>query len=73
VLEPGDRAEGLEEHPLDRSGRVDALVEHHQVDAALLQLGGQVDEVLEGAPEPVEFGDDELVVAASASRWASGF
>jgi len=57
----GDRDEDLEEHPADRGGGVDALVEHHQVDAAGLQVGGQFEEVLERTAEPVEFGDDELV------------
>src|SRR5262245_25921356 len=49
VLELGDGAEDLEEHPAHRARRVDLLVEHDQVDAVLLQLGGQVDEVFEGA------------------------
>jgi hypothetical protein len=29
VLELGNRAEDVEEHPPDRGGGVDALVEHH--------------------------------------------
>ncbi len=58
-FELGDGAEDLEEHPADRGGGLDALVEHDQVDAALLQLGGQVDEVFEGVAEPVELGDYE--------------
>jgi hypothetical protein len=54
VLELSDGAKDLEEHPSDRAGGVDALVEHDQGDAALLQLGGQVDEALQGPAEPVE-------------------
>jgi hypothetical protein len=57
VFELGDRAEVLEEHPPDRGGGVDALVEHHQVHPGRLQLVGQSDEVLQGAAEPVELGD----------------
>src|SRR5258708_7041890 len=37
VLELGDRAEDLEEHPTHGGGGVDTLVEHHQVHAVLLQ------------------------------------
>src|SRR6266545_1160985 len=68
VFELGDGAEDLEEHPAQRGRGVDALVEHHQVDAPLVQLGGQLDEVLEGPAEPVEFGDDELVAAAAGDQ-----
>ena len=53
MLELGDRTQDLEEHAADRSGRVDALVEHHQVNAAALQLGGQIDQVRQGPAEPV--------------------
>jgi hypothetical protein len=38
VLELGNRAEDLEEHPPNRGAGVDALIQHDQVDAACLQL-----------------------------------
>jgi len=40
MLELGDRAEDLEEHPPDGGGGVDAPVEHHQVDAVGLEPFG---------------------------------
>jgi hypothetical protein len=64
MLELGDGAEDLEEHPAHGGGRVDLLVEHDQVDAAVLKPNRQLDEVLEGSAESVEFGDDELIAAA---------
>ncbi len=53
MFELGDRAEDLEEHPPDRGGGVDALVEDGQVDTAALQFVGQVNEVFQGSAEPV--------------------
>jgi hypothetical protein len=51
VLELGDRAEDLKEHPADRGGRVDPLVEHDEVHAPGLQLRGERDQVLQRASE----------------------
>jgi len=53
VLELRDRSEDLEEHPADRSGGVDALVEDDEADTALLELPRQLDEVFQGVAEPV--------------------
>jgi len=61
VFKLGDRAQDLEEHPAYGGGGVDALVEHHQIDTASLQLVGQLDEVFKGTAEPIQFGDHELV------------
>lgn len=49
-----DRAEDLEDHPSDRGRGVDALVEHDQVDLAVLQVLGQGGQVLKGAAEPIQ-------------------
>ena len=63
-LEFGDRAEDLKEHPADGSRRVDPLIEDDEVHATRLQLRRERDQVLEGAAEAVELGDDELVAGA---------
>ena len=66
VFELGDRSEHLEEHSADGGGGVDALVEDDQVDAAALEVVGQLDEVLRGTAQPVQFGDHELIAGTVA-------
>jgi len=51
----------LKEHAAAGGGGIDALVEHDQVDTAVLKLLGQLEDVFQGVAEPVEFGDDDLV------------
>lgn len=51
-------------HPPDRGEGVDALIRHHEVHPVLLQLLRQLDQVPQGAAEPVKFGDDDLVALA---------
>jgi len=48
--------------------RFRALVAGDEVHAAVLELGGQCDEVLEKAAEPVKLGDDELVASAGGAQ-----
>jgi hypothetical protein len=61
VLKLGDRADDLEEQPAHRRGGVDALVEHDEIHAAVLEQLGELDQVLERATEPIELGDYQLV------------
>ena len=68
MLELGDGAEDLEEHPTDRRRGVDALVQHHEVDTPGFKLAGQGDQVLEGAAKAVELGDHQLVAGAGDTQ-----
>jgi hypothetical protein len=61
VLEFRDRPDDGEEQPADRGGGVDALVQHHQIHPAGLQLLGQLDQMLQRPAKPIELRDDELI------------
>jgi len=61
VFELGDGSEYLEEHPADGGGGVDALVKDDQIDAAALEVVGQLNEMFEGTTKAVELGDSHLV------------
>ena len=54
----------MEDEPAARRGGVDGLLEAAKPDAALSQPGHGVDEMPEGAAEPVEFPDDQGVAGA---------
>lgn len=56
--------QNLEEYPPERGGDVDALVQDDEVDVALLEFVGQVDDVLEGLAQAGGFGDDQLIVGS---------
>ncbi len=60
----GERAiepEDLEEHPSHRGGCVDAIVQNDKVDLAVLEVVGQLGQVLQRPAEPVQLGDHELI------------
>jgi hypothetical protein len=61
TFELSDGADDLKEQsPRGRAG-IDALLQDNEVDTALLQCRGQLQQVLQAAAEPVEFRDHERV------------
>ncbi len=64
AFELGDRADDLEEQPADRRRGVDPLIEHDEIDAALLEMPGELDQMLQRAAEAIELGDDELIAGS---------
>src|SRR5438270_800386 len=61
ALELIDRAEDVEDQPPGRGGRVDLLLQDHQAGAALAQLVGERQEVLQRPHRAGQPGDDEYV------------
>src|SRR5271165_5454792 len=68
ALELIDRAEQVEDQPALRGGGVDLLLEHDQADAALAQLVGEGEQVLERAHGAGQPGDDEDVASAEVGQ-----
>src|SRR5271157_5438110 len=68
ALELIDRAEDVEGQPAGRRGRVDLLLQDHQADAALAQLVGQREQVLERPHRAGQPGDDEDVAGAQVGQ-----
>ena len=54
----------VEQEPAGRGRGVDPLVQHHQIDPALVQLPGQLGEVAHRAGQPREPGHHDLVAGA---------
>ena len=73
ALELIDRAEDMEDQPTGRRGRVDLLLEDDQADAALAQLLGEGEEVLQRAHRLGQPGDDEHVALAQAGQGLASF
>ena len=59
ALELIDRAEDVEHQPPGRRGRVDVLLQDDQADAALAQLVGEREQVLQRPHRAGQPGDDE--------------
>jgi hypothetical protein len=68
ALELVDRAENMEDQPPGRCGRVDLLLEDDQADAALAQLVGKRQEVLERPHRAGQPGDDQHVARAQVGQ-----
>jgi hypothetical protein len=57
------RSRGLEEHATGGGGGVNTLVEDDEGDTAGLEDFGDLNEVFQGAAEPVRLGDHELIAS----------
>jgi len=68
ALELVDRAEDMEDQPPGGGGGVDLLLQHDQADAALVQLAGEREEVLERPHGAGQAGDDEHVARAQVGQ-----
>ena len=68
ALELVDRAENMEDQPPGRGGGVDLLLQDDQADAALAQLVGERQEVLQRPHRPGQPGDEEYVACAQVGR-----
>ncbi len=68
ALELVDRAEDVEDQPPGRRGRVDLLLQDDQADAALAQLVGQREQVLQRPHGAGQAGDDEHVARAQVGQ-----
>jgi hypothetical protein len=58
----------MELEPAGGRGGVDALLKNDEVDLVFLQLGGDVEQMLDRAARPVELGDDQFVTGAAVAR-----
>jgi hypothetical protein len=68
ALELIDRAEEMKHQPPGRRGRVDLLLQHDQAHAALAQLIGQCQQVLQRPHRAGQPGDHEDVARAQVSQ-----
>ena len=68
ALELIDRAEDVEDQPPGRRGRVDLLLQDDQAGAALAQLVGQREQVLQRPHRAGQPGDDEHVARAQVGQ-----
>ena len=64
AFELGQGREHMEDELAARGGRVDRLLQAPEPDPALSQPGDGVDQVPQGAAEPVQFPDDQGVAGA---------
>lgn len=63
-----ERSEDVEHQPPTRGGGVERLVQRPEPDPAPAQLGDQGDEVLQGARESIEAGDNESVTGTHVGQ-----